>query len=293
MTAALLPLGATRRTDLDFAVAPTPGLAFTAEGAVALLTEWGVPLVAMLALGATTSLLDETLWMNGPTTRGVLEGAGLLVPDLGHGPPRLIAPLPPLDALALGAVEALASNIVVSASPTLDIAVVDDGAGRKGLRLAGVQEIDAGDMTVSMSFGYADWLDDPDAGVTLWLIETRPGRSPALNPGLEAVGLGAMLANTDQSALLSGPLTIGRAGGLVFFALDLLDPTGQPDVVRVGDRRRDRPTARPRSRSNPPTATRSSRSCCPPELQAPFQLAVSARAGRGLELSAASARRRG
>ncbi len=234
LSAALLPLGPTRRADLSFGLAPLPTLTFTPDGALGLLVEWGLPLVAMLALGATGSVLDEALWTNGPTARDILEGAGLLVPDPTHGTPHLVSQLPALDALALGAVEALATNLVVSVSPTLDVAIVDDGTGRKGVRLKGVQDIDAGDMTVSMSFGFADWLDDPDRGVTLWLLHTAAGKPPALDPGLEAVGLGAMFANTDASPLLDGALAIGRAGGLLFFALDFLDGTGQP-AVSVSD----------------------------------------------------------
>ncbi|MGZ4200926.1 MAG: DUF6603 domain-containing protein [Thermoleophilaceae bacterium] len=281
LTAALLPLGAARRADIGFEFAPTPGVTFTPDGALGLIAGWGVPLVAMLGLNATGSVLDDALWAGGPTARRVLESSGLLVPDPSHGTPHLARQQPPLDALALGAVEALAAGAV--SLGTLDIAIVDDGAGRKGLRLSGAQDIDAGDVTVTMSFGHADWLDDPDAGVTLWLIETRPGQIPQLDPGLTAVGLGAMLGNKDQSALVSGPLTIGRAGGLVFFDLRLLNASGQPDVsvsqIGAAVDLRD-------AQINVDSSDGDSliQKLLPPELQAPFQLAVSARAGRGLEL---------
>jgi hypothetical protein len=284
VTASLLPLGAARSADLDLVLAPAPALTFTTDGAIALLTDWGVPLVAMLALSAAEAVLDDPLWTNGPTTRKVLEDAGLVVPDAAHGTPQLDLPLPALDALALGAVEALAADIVVPVTDTLTVAIVDDGSGRKGLRLTGSQDIDAGDMTVSMSFGAADWLDDPAAGVTLWLLGTHGGGVPTLDPGLSAVGLGAMLANTDDTKpLLDGALTIGRAGGLIFFTLNLLDPSGQPDVAvsDIGaavDLRETKITVASDDGDS------FIQKLLPPELQAPFELAVSARAGRGLEL---------
>src|SRR5262249_28366337 len=48
VTASLLPLGAAQRSEVAFEFAPSPGVTFTPDGALALLTDWGVPLVALL-----------------------------------------------------------------------------------------------------------------------------------------------------------------------------------------------------------------------------------------------------
>jgi hypothetical protein len=106
--------------DLDLVLAPAPQLTFTTDGALALITDWGVPLVAMLALSAAESVLDDPLWTNGPTTREVLEDAGLVVRGGGfrHRAAARALPLEPaLDALALGAVEAPGRRHHPSRSP--------------------------------------------------------------------------------------------------------------------------------------------------------------------------------
>ena len=288
--AALLPLGSANRADVEVVLAPAPALTFDPEGALALLLEWGVPLVGKLALRAAGSAIDEALWTigasRGPTARDVLEGAGLLQPGAPGGDPLLALPLPALDRIALGAVQALASGIEVPVTDTLRLAIVDDGAGRKGIRLVGHQELDAGDMTVSLSFGETidpEWLEDPAAGVTLWLLETHPAALPTLAPGIQAIGLGALLGKKDDAPLIDTALAIGKAGGMVFFALDLVDPTGAPHVAvsQLGGALDLRDAQINIASSDGDGFIQK---LLPPELQAPFQLAVSARAGRGLEL---------
>ena len=276
---ALLPLGAARRAEIELELAPAPALTFTSSGALGLVLDWGLPLVSLLALGETGAVLDDLLWPNGPTAREVLVGAGLITAGQA---PQLATPLPALDQLALGAVRELARGITVPVTPNLDLIVVDDGAGRKGLRLDGHERIEGSDVNVDLRFGHADWLDDGDAGVTLWVLKAAQGAPPELDLGIDAIGLGAVVEGASGEPLVDGPVSIGSAGGLVFFKLDLL-AGGQPvltvaDVgaaVEVGD-------AQIAVSSGDGDAF--VQKLLPPQLQGPFSLAVEARAGQALQL---------
>jgi uncharacterized protein DUF6603 len=279
VSASLLPLGAGARADLELTLAPVPDIVFTEQGALDLVTAWGVPLVALFGLKAAADVLDDALWENGPTTNDVLESAGLIT-----AAGALAQPLPALDALALGLVEGLATNITVDTGVGLEVSVVDDGTGRKGVRVTGEQTIEAGDLDVAMSFGAADWLDDDDAGVTLWILRPVPGTLPSLDLGIDVVGVGAMLAGHDGTEpLVDSPLTIGRAGGFVFASLDLQDATGTPalTVSELGGAVDLRETRIVVSAGDGDSLVQK---LLPPELQAPFWLAVEAHQGRGVEL---------
>ncbi|MFN8204007.1 MAG: DUF6603 domain-containing protein [Solirubrobacteraceae bacterium] len=289
LTAGLLPLGAARRADLELVLAPAPALTATGDGILGLIVDWGLPLVAMLGLRAAEDVLEDALWTNGPTARDVLDGSGLVV--AGSSPPQLARPLPPLDAVALGALQALATGITVGLGDTLDVAIVDDGAGRKGIRLTGHAEIDTETLDVSVRFGEADWLDDADRGVTLWLLRPAAGLPPvALDPGLDLIGVGAMLSAgagapdaTDKEALLKGPLTIGSAGALVFLRLDLLDAAGAPDVT-VSDLGAAIDLRDARIALDSDDGDSIVQKLLPKELAAGFDVAVEARQGRDVEL---------
>ena len=248
---AVLPLGGARRDDVGIVLAPVPELTFTEDGAVALIVDWGLPLVAMLALAATEPVLDDALWTNGPSARDVLEGAGLI--ETGALPARLASPLPALEGMALGALDALATGLTQSikeltipVTDTLDVLVVADDGGRKGLRLKGREDVVAGDFSISLRFGEADWLDDPAGGVTLWLIRPDPGTIPlALDIALDATGIGAVLGSADGKPLIGdpeagGPVSVGRIGGLLFFSLDFMDAARPARPHGGRDRRRHR-----------------------------------------------------
>ena len=77
-------------------------------------------------------------------------------------PPELLLPLAPLEAIALGAVDALAAGIQVQITDDLALALVDDGTGRKGVRLKGhyVLTVDDG-PDVELRFGYATGWTTP------------------------------------------------------------------------------------------------------------------------------------
>jgi hypothetical protein len=278
----VLPLGPARRADLEIALAPAPAVTFTEAGALALIADWGLPLASLLALRAAESTLDDPLWTNGPTARSVVEGAGLMAP--GSAPPRVVHSLPALDALALALLRELATGITVAVSDTLDVAVVDDGAGRKGVRLSGRHDFDGERLGVTVRFGDAYWLDDPDAGVTLWILKPAAGVPPvALDLGLDAIGVGALLDGGDGAALIDGPVTIGRAGGLLFFRLDFMDGAGQPalsvDGVGAALEVEDAEIAVDSGEGDAFI-----QKLLPPELQAPFDLAVEARAGQDVQV---------
>jgi hypothetical protein len=277
LSAALLPLGEAERADLELELAPQPSFTFTEAGALGLLASWGVPLVALLALRAAEDVLEDALWTNGPTPRGVLEDAGLVAP--GSSPAGLALPLPPLEEIALGALQGLATNVTVAVTETLEIAIVEDGSGRKGIRLKGSEAIAGEELAVSMRFGEADWLDDPDAGVTLWVL-----RPPfALDLGLDVTGLGAIFSNVDGSPLLDGPVTIGQIGGLIFFAVDMQDPSGQP-ALTVGEIGGAVEVNDAQIAISSDDGDSIVQRLLPPELQAPFSFAVEGHVGRGFEL---------
>ncbi|WP_437494023.1 alpha/beta fold hydrolase [Sorangium sp. So ce1014] len=277
----LLPLGEAGRSQVALAFAPAPSLTFTEAGAFALLEKWGVPLVATLLLRALDAQLGEQLWSNGPTARGILEGAGLIR----AGSNALAAPLPPAVDLVLGAAQALASGASIDITDTLELSVVNE-AGRTGLVLRGYQDIVGEDLTATLHFGDADWLTEADGGgAALRLIRSAPGQAPpiAVAPGLAMVGLGVTVARTDGDPLVRGAVEVGAVGGLVFLDLELLDENGDPAVTvsRVGAAL-ELDDARIVLSSDDGDGF--IQQILPPELQAPFSLTVVAREGRALEV---------
>ena len=230
LSAALLPLGSARRADLALALVPTPGLTFTGDGALGLLGAWIVPLLTRFLLPSFTSLLSEELWTGGPSAGEVLEGAKLI--DGFPAAPVLRPHIPALGVVALGGLATLARGATIHIPPKLDVSAAVDG-GRLGLRLSGEVELDGDDLGVSLRFGSARWLEDADAGVTLWLLAEDAAAMPPvkLDPELEVIGLGALLSGPQDSALIGqGPVKVGAAGGLLFFDLRFLE-NGQPRLT--------------------------------------------------------------
>jgi len=239
--ASLLPLGEAKRSDLAIDLAPVPRAVATDAGLLALLAEWGAPLAALLGIKAAgESVLGTPIWTGGPTPRSVLESAHILDDSVQPSdPPALLVPFEPLDEIALRGLNALASGISVKLTedPLLTLAVVDDGTGRKGLRLKGRQVIDPEDgPTVDLRFGSATWLDDADAGVTMWMLRPASGMPPfALDPGLDAIGLGVVVGGGASDPLIpDAPVIVGSLGGLLFARIAFLDASGNVAVSATG-----------------------------------------------------------
>ena len=231
-SATVLPLGTAARAELELAIVPTPHATVTTDGALELVGSWVVPLLTRFLLPSVTSLLGDRLWTGGPSAGDVLQGAKL-IRDF-PAAPKLESAIPPLPEVALGALGALAQGATITIPPDLEIAAAVDN-GRLGLRLTGDVTIEAQDFDVGLRFGSADWLDDPNAGVTLWVIAEDAGALPPvkLDPALDAVGLGVVLSGTGGDALISGPVQVGAAGGLLFFSATFLD-AGQPKLEVSG-----------------------------------------------------------
>ena len=201
----LLPLGVAEEADLAVRIVPAPGVEATADGALALLEQWGVPLAATVLLDAFEDRLGDPLWGGGPNSRAVLVASGLL--EDAAGPPALASPLPPLPSVLLRAAQTLLDGleVAITTEPLLQLSFVTED-GRSGVRLSGRVEAGDGDMVVSVRFGDADWLDER-GGVTLWLIETTTDPIPVrLAPGLGIAGVGVVLTGTEDQPLLDGAL---------------------------------------------------------------------------------------
>ena len=166
------PLGRGGAADLAVRLSPVPSVTAGAGAARALVEGWGAPLAAVWLMGSLETRLGAEVWEGGPTARSVLEEAGIARP--GSAPLRPAIPLPPPADAALRALRALSDEATVPAGTGLTVDVVRSG-GRTGVRLRGRQALGSGSPAVSLELGDADWLDDPDAGATLWLLEDASG----------------------------------------------------------------------------------------------------------------------
>jgi hypothetical protein len=276
------PLGVSEKADFAVLIAPSPELVLHPQAAVALIERWGLPLVAQLLVREFEAELEKSLWAAGPTARSVLEQAGVL--KAGVTPPELASPLPKPEDMALRALKALVSNVTIEiVADTLWMSLVED-SGRRGIRLRGRQDVGAGDIDVGLRFGDADWLDDPAAGVTLWLLEDAAGMPPVkVTPALDVTGLGIVLSRTDGDPLVEGAFQIGAAGGFLFFDLTFLDANR---VVALGVSKLGAGLEIDEAQINVSSDDSDSflKKVLPKELQAPFDLAVAYREGDGLTI---------
>lgn len=281
----LQPLGAAERDDFAIRLAPEPALVLQPEAALALLERWGLPLAVQLLVHELADALPTPVWPGGPTIRSVLDQAGLVVP--GSTPPRVAATLPPVAEGLLRALAALVSNVDIELTPDgLTLSLVEQ-SGRRGLRLHGRQPLDAGDTVVELRFGEADWLDDPAAGLTLWLLEAAPGMPPVrFAPALDVTGFGLVVSGSD-GPLLDGGFALDGVGGFVFVGLDFLDAARRPALavhgLGAGVQLID---ARVNVASDDGDGLL--QKLLPKELAAGFGLAVAYRDGRGLEIHGGS-----
>ncbi|WP_319461386.1 DUF6603 domain-containing protein [Micromonospora sp. RTP1Z1] len=225
----LLPLGVGTGDDLAIAFAPALKATASDEAPLMLVEQWGIPIAGEVLLRAidgqapgasTTPLLKRPLWTDGPTTETILTASGLV--ETASGSLRITRTLPDIGGAVLKALQAAATGIPITITPDLHLMLMSEpvtGGSRTGVRLRGHADIEAGDLTVRLRFGDADWLaTDPNRGVTAWLVEPDPaGPLPLrLAVALRMVGVGIGLARTDDTPLVDGVVVIGSAGGLMF-----------------------------------------------------------------------------
>lgn len=245
----ILPLGPGTADELDLRLAPVPQIVDGGDAGLALLQAWGVPLTIAVLVAAFDAaegdLLDTPLWgppnttAPGPTARVLLAAAGVLTSDTAGSTPVLANPLPDPAVAALRGLQRAADNVGIELVDTddaqLTLSLVSEnvpGGVRSGVRLRGWVAIDADDLTVTVRFGDAVWLDDANGGVTVWLVEPDAGGPLPVRPtaALEVVGFGADLARPD-APLVDGTLVLGSLGGLVFATVDFFDSTNAPEVT--------------------------------------------------------------
>ena len=281
---AFFPLGAAASADFSIRMAPQFGLVLSPRAPWVLLEKWGVPLVGKLLVTAFDAKLAAPIWAGGPTVRSVLDSSGLIV--RGSVPPRLSAPMPQPAALGLRALLAVLAGARIELSPTLGLSFAADApSGRRGLRLQGQQEVDTESLAISLRFGKARWLEDPAAGVTLWLLQDIAGDIPVkISPGLSVVGLGTVIGGVAGKPLLDGAFTLDALGGFMFFDAGFLrEQGGVPEfalnVSGIGAALQlDGALVRVSSDDGDSFLKK----ILPAQLQSPFDLALSWRDGSGL-----------
>lgn len=244
---AIVPFGAGTEGDLELRLAPTQEIV-AAQGidhaALMFVEEWGVPLALEVLVTAFGDLLDVPLWGPpyttgpGPTARDLLEAAGLLedtLPDPGEAVLRAFQRA--ASGVAIRALDDTADAGVLDLTLVSQNVTVDGVAGvRTGVRLRGWVKVQASeDLTVTVRFGDAAWLDEDEAGVTVWLVEPWPGGVLPIRPtaALDLIGIGADFGR-EGANLLQGTLVIGKLGGLLFLEVDLFDDNSNPEVVVEG-----------------------------------------------------------
>ncbi len=218
----ILPLGDTAAANCAIRIVPTPALVLTSDGALQLAADWLVPLVVQFLLPLVEDLLDTPVWAGGPTARAILAGAGVL--DSPTGPTQLATPLPDLPQLGLGALAAAVNNATIHLPIGLDLSAKSEG-GRLGLQLHGAIVIEGDDVDVSIRLGQADWLTDPAAGITVWVLRADTNAHPpiVLDPALRLTGLGVGVHGHGSGNLIDGPVTVGGLAAMVFADIDFLD----------------------------------------------------------------------
>jgi large repetitive protein len=214
-----LPLGAGQPTEY-IALAPTPALNLSTDGAVHLAEQWIVPLVARALLTAVGSSLSHPLWTNGPTLGQVLHDTGFSTSDTSIALPSAI----PTDIVAIAgdfvfsAVSHTTAKVPVG---TLQLGFSND-SGNLGVQLSGHQDFTVGDYAVSVRF---EDPDDTSSGVSLDVLN-KSGSTYTFAPSLRvggqhAGGIGVGLAGAGDAPLINtSGFRMEDVRAYVFFDLD-------------------------------------------------------------------------
>jgi hypothetical protein len=176
-----------------------PAVHMGAGGAIGLVNQWLIPLVADMLFTATKSHLSSPLWTGGPILQNVLIGAHIA--QSGGGGIVVNPTIPDITTIITGLVSTLATGVSVPVSSTLNLALANDG-GRLGVRLSGAQAFIVGDYSLSLLFGAPTaWGAEFDSGAAVYLFTTSGGNF-TFNPGLVVAGLGLELTGQDDAPLI-------------------------------------------------------------------------------------------
>lgn len=202
--ARLFPLGDNSTHLPVIHLVPAPRiLELGSDGLTGLAERVLVPLAADLALLAAKDALARTI--GGVSVREILVDAGIIDAS------NRYKPRPIVDAV-IGFATSLAKPSVadVKLTDTLGLAFVSDATGI-GVRLTGHQDVDAGDVTLSILFG-DPWSAGADAGLSLYLFQ-----GATFKPTLHARGCGVGLAGASGRPLVNTDyLRLGGVSGYLF-----------------------------------------------------------------------------
>jgi len=176
-----------------------PAVHMGAGGAIGIVNQWLIPLIADMLFTATQSSLNSPLWSGGPTLQTVLIGSHIA--QSGGGGIVVNPSIPDITTIITGLISTLATGVSIGITDTLNLALANDG-GRLGVRIYGSQAFDIGDYSLSLLFGApTDWGSAFDTGAAVYLFNSSGG-SFTFNPGMIVAGLGLGLTGQDDSPLI-------------------------------------------------------------------------------------------
>ena len=224
---------------LQLQLAPSFAATLATGSVERLLTDWALPLVAgtLIQVARAQGLLTTALWSGGPTLQAVLT-ASRLVTGAGVNL-KLATPLPRIDHLVFGAIQALATGVEIALGE-LKLKLVSEN-GRLGIGLRGQQKFNLGSVQIAVLFGApTSWTQNVggDAGTAevadgLQLFVLRDnGSNLEVDVGIELSGIGVGLFGSDGHALLDDPSV--RIGGVSAFLFMNIETKSGPAVQRLG-----------------------------------------------------------
>ena len=191
----LQPLGTGSPLSID--LAPIPAIHPDRSQLADLVTAWAVPVLARIALDATSGLPQTDLWAGGPTALDLLQATSL-VEQTAHG----LRPAHPWPAPAqmphdiIGGLLGALGSISVPITSTMSLGLYTEGSTWLGLGVTGTIDIPVGDLTLSVLLGSPDitqWAD-PKPGLGVLLFDDSAAL--ALRPGCASAGSGCVSAAT-------------------------------------------------------------------------------------------------
>jgi len=219
----LQPLGAGSPLSID--LAPVPAIHPDRSQLGSLVAAWAVPVLARIALDATSGLLQTSLWAGGPTALNLLQAASL-VEQTAHG----LRPAHPLPAPAqmphdiIGGLLGALGSVAVPVTSTMTLGLYTEGSTWLGLGVTGTIDIPAGDLTLSVLLGSPEitqWAD-PKPGLGVLLFDDSAAL--ALRPAVRLGGVGLRLGKNSGALVDTDEIRVEAIRALVQAGLDLSGP---------------------------------------------------------------------
>ena len=240
MTVTLQPLGTSSPLSID--LAPIPAIHPDRSQLADLVTAWAVPVLARVALDATSGLLQTDLWAGGPTALDLLQAASL-VEQTAHG----LRPAHPWPALAqmphdiIGGLLGALGSVSVPVTSTMSLGLYTEGSTWLGLGVTGTIDIPVGDLTLSVLLGSPDitqWAD-PKPGLGVLLFDDSAAL--ALRPGVRLGGVGLRLSQNSGALIDTDEIRVEAIRAMVQVGIDLsgphvglVPPATGPAALRAG-----------------------------------------------------------